>query len=497
MSPDQLRDELNAKRLEELRGIARAFQIPAYSSAPKALLIERLLQGDRATLINRLKAPATPNQDQGQHSVYQPAPWEKICAVATAVLVVLLVVFLVVRNQPFNDPNLVILMRIVLSTAVAVLGATIPGFLHVDLSVRGVIIRAGGALALFVLTFFYSPTVLPPPVGPPPDGQGRPPFGSVKVDVGSSASGSRIDPDGRVQKVISSYQPVSNEYDEHSGEVEKCPPDRTLTFTYAREADVPHISYTMPYLELMRKGGPILGVRYGNSPFQWQFPNLSVKVVNTTSQEITLSEAKLEVLSSTVIDEPVLVVDDLSVNKIALVNEGWGDVVNPVVTFGVNDVVEGGGVSTYEAEPHTEAIPTFTDGAAIPIKPYIPARLQDDDKVMVEGRIVYGAAASRKTVRFKTRVALEIIPKAAPPPSYLYEVHLKAGVTPQTVLVPTNQVIDKSDNFLIRVATDKSARFKLRVSFREVGGGMVPANDLLLDIFVPRSQAKYSTQKPK
>jgi len=87
----------------------------------------------------------------------------------------LLVGFLVVRNQPFHDPNLVVLIRTVLSTAVAVLGATIPGFLHIDLAARGVAIRAGGALALFVLTFFFSPGVLPgggeaptPPAPPKP-----------------------------------------------------------------------------------------------------------------------------------------------------------------------------------------------------------------------------------------------------------------------------------------------------------------------------------------
>jgi hypothetical protein len=95
--------------------------------------------------------------DGRSQTVYQPAPWEKICVVTTALLVVLLVGFLVVRNLPFRDPNLVVLIRTVLSAAVAVLGATIPGFLHVDLSTRGLTIRAGGALALFVLSFFFSP----------------------------------------------------------------------------------------------------------------------------------------------------------------------------------------------------------------------------------------------------------------------------------------------------------------------------------------------------
>jgi len=42
---------------------------------------------------------------------------------------------------------------------VGVLGATIPGFLQVDYNGQGMSIRAGGALALFVLTFFGTPHV--------------------------------------------------------------------------------------------------------------------------------------------------------------------------------------------------------------------------------------------------------------------------------------------------------------------------------------------------
>jgi hypothetical protein len=76
------------------------------------------------------------------------------------VFVVILVVWLVVRNEPFADPNLVIILRIIISLAVAVLGGTIPGFLQIGWKTKGMTIRAGGALALFVLTYLLSPTVL-------------------------------------------------------------------------------------------------------------------------------------------------------------------------------------------------------------------------------------------------------------------------------------------------------------------------------------------------
>ena len=97
------------------------------------------------------------------NSDYSASLWEKIVAFACACLVLLLVLFVVLRNEAFSDPNQVILLRIVLSFSVATLGAVIPGFLHVGITGKGAIIRAGGALALFVITFFFTPAVIQTP----------------------------------------------------------------------------------------------------------------------------------------------------------------------------------------------------------------------------------------------------------------------------------------------------------------------------------------------
>ena len=94
---------------------------------------------------------------------YAAPGWERAAPVLTSILVVALVAYVVVRNEPFADPNLVVLIRVILSLSTAVLGATIPGFLRVDWKLRGgLMIRAGGALALFVLTFVFTPSVLTP-----------------------------------------------------------------------------------------------------------------------------------------------------------------------------------------------------------------------------------------------------------------------------------------------------------------------------------------------
>jgi hypothetical protein len=87
--------------------------------------------------------------------------WERIIGYVTALFIIALVAYVIVRGEPLRDQNYALFLRILLSAAMAIIGAVIPGFLTVDLSGRGVAIRAGGALALFVVTYFFSPTVLP------------------------------------------------------------------------------------------------------------------------------------------------------------------------------------------------------------------------------------------------------------------------------------------------------------------------------------------------
>jgi hypothetical protein len=86
--------------------------------------------------------------------------FDRVAATLAALVVVGLAVFLLVRNQPIADPKLFFVLRVVLSFSAATLGATIPGFLDIRWTGSGLALRAGGALALFVLTFVYTPDVL-------------------------------------------------------------------------------------------------------------------------------------------------------------------------------------------------------------------------------------------------------------------------------------------------------------------------------------------------
>jgi hypothetical protein len=86
--------------------------------------------------------------------------FDRVAATVAALVVVGLAVFLLVRNQPIADLKLFFVMRVVLSFSSAVLGATIPGFLDLRWTGGGLAVRAGGALALFVLTFVYTPDLV-------------------------------------------------------------------------------------------------------------------------------------------------------------------------------------------------------------------------------------------------------------------------------------------------------------------------------------------------
>src|SRR3954467_10453153 len=87
--------------------------------------------------------------------------WERITATATGILILSFAAYLVYRNQRFTDAKLVVLARGLLSLGVALFVATLPGFIDLRWNISGIGIRAGGALAVFVFTFAYTPKVLP------------------------------------------------------------------------------------------------------------------------------------------------------------------------------------------------------------------------------------------------------------------------------------------------------------------------------------------------
>jgi hypothetical protein len=121
-----------------------------------------ITQATVGQVLSSVSAQIQPVIEGGTMS-YQPHTWEKVVSYATAFLFIATTVFLLIRNQPIADPNLVVVLRILLSLMVAIFGASVPGMLRVDLTTKkGIAIRATGALALFVISFVMTPKVIGP-----------------------------------------------------------------------------------------------------------------------------------------------------------------------------------------------------------------------------------------------------------------------------------------------------------------------------------------------
>jgi hypothetical protein len=157
---------------EELSELALA-TMDAISPGERNNLIDLLKQYEvRPQIINKVENLVTPpgtsiEVDKIERAEfvtvqqpYQTQTWEKVIVYLAGLLFIGLIAFLVIRNEPIADPNFVVFIRIILSILTAAMGATIPGMLNVGFNRRGFLIRASGALALFVITYLSTPTVI-------------------------------------------------------------------------------------------------------------------------------------------------------------------------------------------------------------------------------------------------------------------------------------------------------------------------------------------------
>lgn len=78
-------------------------------------------------------------------------------AISAGFLILATMLFMLVRNQPVTDPALFLALRLLLSLCAAILGATLPGFLDIKGKLMGFSVRAGGAMALFLLSYTFTP----------------------------------------------------------------------------------------------------------------------------------------------------------------------------------------------------------------------------------------------------------------------------------------------------------------------------------------------------
>jgi hypothetical protein len=111
---------------------------------------------DRKTLFLVIAAQI---QITRETTLAEMALWEKITAtVGGAGFLIALLVIAVLIPEPTDFQ--IFVFRLILAVAAGAFGSVIPGFLAVDGEVKKFSIRAGGALALFVIVYFLNPPAL-------------------------------------------------------------------------------------------------------------------------------------------------------------------------------------------------------------------------------------------------------------------------------------------------------------------------------------------------
>jgi TIR domain len=277
------------------------------------------------------------------------------------------------------------------------------------------------------------------------------------------------------------------------------PPMSTVRYLESLEGDAPRLRYQLRYLDLERAGGPVDGfaVVPGASPFRWAFPQLAVKLANNTRRTIVLSSAIITVLSSEIERDPIIVFRSQTTNaQVQIVNEGWGQVVDPVLRYIVATPLAPTPAAQPAADGHTVTMKTFSRRASIQLDHALLERLRArngvpaDSIVTVSGTLTYGPASGRKSLKFRTKVSLKrVFAYQMPAPVRYPATYFKAGKAPQRWVTPIAQQVKAgdADQFLLPLISDRSARSKLNVSFGMTGGRVLSAGDVLLDLFVPRS----------
>jgi hypothetical protein len=91
---------------------------------------------------------------------------ERLIAAGVAVGLIVLVSFMILSTREFDEPR-VYFLKILLSLAVGIVVATIPGFFNVEFNLPGLAVRAAGGAAAFVFVYTQSPSVPALGLAPP------------------------------------------------------------------------------------------------------------------------------------------------------------------------------------------------------------------------------------------------------------------------------------------------------------------------------------------
>lgn len=250
------------------------------------------------------------------------------------------------------------------------------------------------------------------------------------------------------------------------------------------------------YRKYLDEGLPVVGVNYYvGDPFRWAAPSLSIQISNTTKRTIELVGANFDVEESILDSRAIPVFHAFSnINILTIDNFGWGDMKDVSLKYGIVDTSRCESAKDEGGQPielRERKFNSIADSINIDLSKEIPAALKQSVVVCVVGLLGYRDVSGTKyTIPYATGVNLVSPGPGAPsPPTAEYVLELQVGKVGRRSVSIAQQVRPNDvDHFLVRVVSDKSARYKMKASVLNTEGADISAGAFDLTLFVPRGR---------
>ncbi len=252
------------------------------------------------------------------------------------------------------------------------------------------------------------------------------------------------------------------------------------------------VEYRLPYLDVLQEEGIVRGVEFiGKAPFRLTPPNLAMLINNPTNHPMIVSEVAAEVRSSSLDQTPIIVFQEVeTAREFVIHNLGWRETRVEDLAFGVaplsdydNDDVFKQGFRFRLMKPFPLATEKAIDIGKESGKAFI-----GQERFVCFGQVKYRVDEKIKSLRFIVRV------KTTPPgigsyatASASYDMEFEAGKSGYTQRLGVTQFVKplESDRFDLRVISDKSAKYSLKLKFSGAGE-LIGSQDVEINIFRPR-----------
>lgn len=413
----------------------------------------------------------------GSHPPSRLSSTERGIAYGLACAVVVTLITLVLHPRVMNGGTLAI-VRFLAALASGLSAYLFLGEVQIQGTIRKTAVRASGGFALFIivlLLFFYGV--------PSSDSEGK---SGVNVTL----------------------NPPNNEIPyESATAIEAACPSKIFPISYDasyNDSSILEIKPKTEYLSLTAQNPLVVDLsNFCDFRFENKFPELSVKVVNNTPRTLFLTEAVIKVKVEEKNDEPILrsYSNFYNLNEFEIINDGWGDVIDPVVNVSMA-AVEACSKNEDEKPIGNEVFEpgSFSDQITIKFNNALDDilnRLQGKSALCATADIHFSDSGDQKHIsKLKTILWLKkagdsgIYPSPAPP-TYRYNLFLDPNVNLNTISLPISQSITPGnvDNFTIEVSSSRTAKFYISFLFKSADGVELNSDSIILNLFLPRSEA--------